>query len=181
MRGMHHALRGVVLLLACFASNLPPATARYQAKPPPEFCDQYEAVYKSIDQDLELYRNNGGITPELMARTMSLHTWVTRAVGMGGALASTVYGQPLAPAAACCCRWRQGQSDRGGVGEACERAGAGRGVGAGSVTGEHRRGGRRGELGAAPADAAHCRSTVLSCVSSAGVCVWEGGYAPKAT
>eukprot|EP00198_Chlamydomonas_reinhardtii_P010028 XP_001699365.1 predicted protein [Chlamydomonas reinhardtii] len=74
MRGMHHALRGVVLLLACFASNLPPATARYQAKPPPEFCDQYEAVYKSIDQDLELYRNNGGITPELMARTMSLHT-----------------------------------------------------------------------------------------------------------
>ncbi|PNW71171.1 hypothetical protein CHLRE_16g694750v5 [Chlamydomonas reinhardtii] len=82
MRGMHHALRGVVLLLACFASNLPPATARYQAKPPPEFCDQYEAVYKSIDQDLELYRNNGGITPELMARTMSLHTAGNREKGL---------------------------------------------------------------------------------------------------
>ncbi len=81
MRGMPHALRAgrVVLLAVCFATlgTLHPAAtaaARYTAKPPPRSCDKYEAVYKSIDRDLELYRRNGGITPKLMARTLSLHT-----------------------------------------------------------------------------------------------------------
>ncbi|KAG2441465.1 hypothetical protein HXX76_003087 [Chlamydomonas incerta] len=86
MKGINSALRGVVLLVVCLAGAVHPATARYKAKPPPKYCDKYEALYKSIDRDLELYRSNGGITPELMARTLSLHTAGNREKGLGVAI-----------------------------------------------------------------------------------------------
>ncbi|GIL74228.1 hypothetical protein Vretimale_1982 [Volvox reticuliferus] len=52
----------------------------------PEVCDEYEPLYASITRDLDIYKRNGGISANLIYRTMVLHSAGYREKGLAVAI-----------------------------------------------------------------------------------------------
>ncbi|PNH12006.1 KDEL motif-containing protein 1 [Tetrabaena socialis] len=65
------ALPAARLLLLLLPLLLRTAAAR---GPLPESCKEYEALYEPINRDVGFFKRTGGITPDLVYRTMRLHT-----------------------------------------------------------------------------------------------------------
>ncbi|EFJ49904.1 hypothetical protein VOLCADRAFT_89378 [Volvox carteri f. nagariensis] len=69
-----HLLLGHLLLTTAIAGRLP------------DVCDNYEPLYASIHRDLDIYKRNAGISPNLIYRTMVLHSAGYREKGLAVAV-----------------------------------------------------------------------------------------------